>query len=540
MHRPRFQKVTKMMSDQGRELQCSTMMDVPLSVGSIAEGAESLFGATTLIGRTATGQVATTYGDFVARVRRLASGLTDLGVRPGDRVASYAWNTLDHLALYFAVPAIGAVLHTVNIRLSAEDVLYIVGDAGDEVLFVDDALAGSLPDVRQAGVRTLVRMGGDSPATPGAVSFSDLVAQGDPGFEFVSVPEESAAVLCYTSGTTGRPKGVAYSHRSICLNALSANQPDAFGIRESDIVMPLVPMFHANAWNFPFIAAMAGAGLVLPGPAPTPQIIIDLVAEHRVTLSAAVPTVWQGVLDTASPTDLRSVRELIGGGSAVPESMIRAFDDRFGIPLVQGWGMTETSPLAAISRESGVADTDTESAYARRARQGRLIPFVHARLDATAGGELQLRGPTITGSYYRGVSPDSFTEDGWLRTGDIAEVDDRGYIKLVDRTKDLVKSGGEWISSVELENAALFHPAISEAAVVAQPDPKWGERPCLFAVLTPGAAVSEEDIKDFLAQRFPRWWVPDSVLLVDAIPKTSVGKIDKKSLRTTVSSLPVE
>lgn len=509
-----------------------TMMDVALSVGSIVQRAGSLFGDAPIMVRTPTGIHRTDYRAFATLVGSLANALIDLGVRPGQRVASFAWNTLEHLALYFAVPSIGAVLHTVNIRLSPDDVRYVLNDADDSVLFYDGTLADALPEFTGTAVRTLIEMGSEAvPAYPAALRFSDLFGDHNRAFDFVEVPEQSAAILCHTSGTTGRPKGVEYTHRSICIHALAANQPDALGICERDVVLPIVPMFHANAWNLPFITAMAGAGLVLPGAAPTPASIAGLIAECGVTVSAAVPTVWQGLLEVADEDQLKSVRELMGGGSAVPEAMIRTFDERFGIPLVQGWGMTETSPLAAISRQRDPHSTATEATYSQQARQGRPIAFVQTRIDDAAGGELQLAGPTVTGAYLNDVSSDSFTPDGWLRTGDVVEVDDQGYLTLIDRTKDLIKSGGEWISSVELENAALFHQQIVEAAVVARPDDKWGERPCMFAVLTAGSTLKAVDLQDFLSQRFPRWWIPDSVYLVESLPKTSVCKIDKKVLR---------
>jgi fatty-acyl-CoA synthase len=509
------------------------MMDVDLSLTMLLDRAGKLFGENTITERTSDGYKQCSYADLQVRVRLLADALTRLGVRPGDRVASYAWNTVDHLLLYYAVPAIGAVLHTVNIRLSGEDVGYLLNDAHDVLLFCDASLSQGLPDMH-AGMRAVITTGDSRPANGAATSMANLLADADPNFEFHSVDEDSAAILCYTSGTTGRPKGVAYSHRSICLYALMANQPDSFGLQECDVVMPIVPMFHANAWGLPFIATMTGANLVLPGASPSASDLIELIERHRVTIAAAVPTVWHDVLTAATREQLSSIRELIAGGAAVPEATIRAFDKKFGIPIVQGWGMTETSPLAAIARVS--SDVGDDAAYALRAHQGRPIPFVDVRLDADAGGELLVRGPTVAAGYLHGVSPTSVTHDGWLRTGDIAEIDDAGYIRLWDRAKDLVKSGGEWISSVALENAVLNHPSIDEAAVVAQPHPKWGERPLLFAVASVGAPVQASDIRSFLTDRFPRWWVPDTVRFVDTIPKTSVGKIDKKLLRAMLTS----
>ncbi len=441
----------------------------------------------------------------------------------------------EHLELYFAVPAVGAILHTINIRISPDDVRYIVEDAGDGVVFYDHTLASDMPNLADI-VATRVQIGDGDSRPDGVLAFEDLVEAGDPSFEFSVHDEDTAAVLCYTSGTTGRPKGVAYTHRSICLYALMANQPDAFGIRESDVVMPVVPMFHANAWGFPYIAAMTGASLVLPGPAPTADTLAELIRTCGVTVAAAVPTVLQGLLDVASADDVRTVRELICGGAAVPETLIRAYDDKFGIKVVQGWGMTETSPLAAISRDMPAADArpGRDLSTAGTAGPSPAVPrCAHRRRRRR---ELQLRGPTITARYHHDVASSSFTDDGWLRTGDIAEVDDQHYIKLIDRTKDLVKSGGEWISSVELETAALFHPGIAEAAVVARQDAKWGERPHMFVVRTANANVTAEDLRGVLLGKFPRWWMPDVIEFVEAIPKTSVGKIDKKELRTILAS----
>ena len=499
-----------------------------LTVASIARRAEGSFGSNPVIERTADGVRRSTYGEVVSRSRRLASALRALGVQPGDRVATFGWNTIAHLELYLAVPSMGAILHTLNIRLHEDDVAYIAKHAGDSVIFIDASLAGNLPTL--PGVRHEIVMNGDASLRPGALSYEEFLSNGDPEFVFPPLNDDSAAAMCYTSGTTGRPKGVVYSHRSISLYSLMANQPDAFGITERDVVMPVVPMFHANAWGLPYIAAMTGAALVLPGPAPTAGALAELIASERVTTAAAVPTIWQGVLDLEGPVNLSSMREAICGGAAVPEALIRRFDERFAVPIVQGWGMTETSPLALISRPPE-APHDVDGRYLLRATQGRSIPFVDFRLDESAGGELQANGPTIAADYFGSPDGASFTEDGWLRTGDVAEVLEGGYIRLLDRTKDLVKSGGEWISSVELETAVLFHPDVHEAAVVARPDLKWGERPYMFVVARPGATVDVESVRSLLREKFASWWVPDVVEVVESIPKTSVGKLDKVALR---------
>jgi len=512
------------------------MMDRPLAVSAIAERAGTVFGDREVVSRTMTGLERSTYADVLVRARRLASALRELGIGPGDRVATFGWNSVRHLELYLAVPSLGAVLHTLNIRLFADDLRYIVEHAEDRVLFFDASLAGTLPGL--PGIVHRVVMPDAPSGAVDALPYEDLVEAGDPAFAFPEIDERRAAAMCYTSGTTGRPKGVVYSHRSIALYTLMANQPDAFGIGEVDSVMPLVPMFHANAWGLPYIAAAAGARQVMPGPAPTPQDIVELITDESVTISAAVPTVWQTVVDLPGHHSLAPLREAICGGSAVPETLIRAFDERFGVPVVQGWGMTETSPLAAISRLPAGPDLSLDQQYALRAVQGRVLPFLEARLDATAGNELQVRGPTIARGYYRDESASSsFTDDGWLRTGDVAEIDERSYVRIVDRTKDLVKSGGEWISSVELEMAALAHPAVAEAAVVAVPHPRWGERPCMFVVPRSGKReqLDAAAMRAFLKERVAGWWLPDHIELVDEIPKTSVGKLDKNELRRRIA-----
>jgi fatty-acyl-CoA synthase len=510
------------------------MMDRQLGVAAIAERAEALFGGSEVVSRGTAGLERRTYAEVVGRARRLADALRRLGVRRGDRVATFAWNSSRHLELYLAVPAMGAVLHTLNIRLSEPDLRYVVEHAGDRVLFLDASLAAGLPDL--PGVEHTVLMPDDDDGRAGAIDYEELLGEGDADYRFPALDEGDAAAMCYTSGTTGRPKGVVYSHRSLALFALIANQADSFGIRERDSVMPVVPMFHANAWGLPYIATMAGARLVMPGPSPTPAVLADLIQTERVTVSAAVPTVWQGLAELEPAPDLASVRELICGGAAVPERLIRSFDERFGVPIVQGWGMTETSPLAAISRLPVDPPDDEDERYALRARQGRVIPFVEARIDEAAGGELQVRGPTVARSYFGDEGADSFTDDGWLRTGDVARLDDRAFVELVDRTKDLVKSGGEWISSVALENGALFHDQVAEAAVVAEPNEKWGERPSMFVVLRRPGAVDADELREFLGRRFATWWLPDNVHFVDDLPKTSVGKLDKKELRRRLAA----
>jgi fatty-acyl-CoA synthase len=506
------------------------MMDRPLLVKQLAERAETIFGAREVVARTQTGVERSTYAQVVERARRLASALTQLGVEPGDRVASFAWNSLRHLELYLAVPSMGAILHTLNVRLFEDDLRYITTHADDRVVLVDASLAGSMPAF-DATEREIVMPDGPGDRE-GALDYEELIAGGDPGFEFPDLPENTAAAMCYTSGTTGRPKGVLYSHRSIVLHTLGAGLPDSMGIREADSVMPVVPMFHAMAWGIPYIATMVGARQVLPGPDLSPRGLGDLIESERVTWTAGVPTIWNGVLELDPPPDLSSLRELKAGGSAVPESLIRGFDKRFGLSLVQGWGMTETSPLAATSRVPGDVQLSDDEAYALRATQGRVLPLIDFRIDSERGGELQVRGPWIARDYYEDPSgAEKFTEDGWLRTGDVAELERDAYVKLVDRTKDLVKSGGEWISSVELENEVMAHPDVVEAAVIAVPDERWGERPCACIVRRGGSELDADAVRAHLAERVAKWWIPERIEFIDEVPKTSVGKFDKKVLR---------
>ncbi len=513
------------------------MMQTPLLVRHIAERSEAVFAGREIVSRTQDGIERTTYAELVGRARRLASALAALGIERGDRVATFGWNSRRHLELYMAVPAMGAVLHTVNIRLFEDDLRYIVGHARDRIVFLDASLADVMPSF--AGVEHEVLMP-DGPGTrAGALDYEELIAGGDPGFEFPDLPESAAAAMCYTSGTTGRPKGVVYSHRSTVLHSLGVNQADAMGLRERHSVMPVVPMFHANAWGIPYAAALSGSRLVLPGPRMAPADLAELIAAERVTHSAGVPTVWQGIAHLEAPPDLSSLEEIMAGGSAVPESLIRTFDERFGVPIMQGWGMTETSPLAATSRVPTGVDPASDEAYRIRAAQGRPLPLVETRIDASTGGELLIRGPWVAQAYYADdEGADKFTPDGWLRTGDVAELLDGHVIKLVDRTKDLVKSGGEWISSVELENAIMAHPEVAEAAVIAVPDERWSERPCACVVRRAGSTLDAEGVREFLLGHVAKWWLPDRVEFIDEVPKTSVGKFDKKVLRARFSGDP--
>ncbi|MDQ6778659.1 MAG: long-chain fatty acid--CoA ligase [Actinomycetota bacterium] len=517
------------------------MMRTPLLVRSIAERAGRLFAEREIVSVTATGVERSSWGEVIERARRLASALHALGIRPGDRVATFGWNSVRHLELYLAVPSMGAVLHTLNIRLFDDDLRYIVSHGEDRVIFLDASLAERMPSFE--GVEHEILMPDADAAREGALDYETLITSGDGAFEFPELDENCAAAMCFTSGTTGKPKGVVYSHRSTVLHALFANQADTLGLRERDTVLPIVPMFHANAWGMPYAAALAGSKLVLPGPRMDPAELAKLIADERVTFAGAVPTIWQGIAQLDPRADLSSVERLLCGGSAVPESLIRLYDERFGVPIIQAWGMTETSPVASMSRvrPGGAGAIDSDEAYAIRAMQGRVLPFVEFRIDEEAGGELQVRGPTIARSYYNDDSgAEKFTEDGWLRTGDVAEIEDGAFIKLVDRTKDLVKSGGEWISSVALENEIMAHPDVIEAAVVAVPDESWGERPCACVVRRAGSELDGDALRDFLRTRVAKWWLPERVEFIAEVPKTSVGKFNKRVLRSQLADGTLE
>jgi fatty-acyl-CoA synthase len=524
------------------------MMDVQLTIRSILERAGTLFPDRTIATRTAGGLFRYTYGDLAVRAARLANGLRALGIRRGDRVGTFAWNTHRHLELYLAAPSSGAVLHTVNIRLFPEQICYIVNHAADGVLFVDDALvAGLEPHAKELGkVRHFVVMGdGPLPKTTLAplIRYEDLLAQASEHADWPALDENDAAAMCYTSGTTGNPKGVVYSHRALMLQCYAQCMVDALGISERDVVLSVVPMFHANAWGLPFSSTMVGAAQVYPGVQPTPKDIAELIQSERVTVTAGVPTVLVGILQALEQTkyDLSTLRAVPCGGSAVPESLLAAYD-ALGIPVVQAWGMTETAPLATVSRPRFSMDGWSDAQKrAVRARQGRPLPGVDIRVvgevgaelpwDGKSVGELEVRGPWIAASYYDDPRAADAFHDGWFRTGDVVNVDPHGYVQITDRAKDVIKSGGEWISSVELENTIMAHPDVLEAAVVGMPHERWQERPLAIVVPKPGRTVTKAAILEFLQSRVAKWWLPEDVVTVETLPKTSVGKIAKRELR---------
>lgn len=513
-----------------------TMMNEPLLLKSIVERAGSMFGDQVVVTYSGGEPHVTTYSELVTRVRRLASALHDLGVRRGDRVATFMWNSREHLEFYLAVPAMGAVIHPLNIRLHAGELSAIIEHAGDSVLAVDAELADRLPAVASS-VRKIA-VGG---SVDGGLDYEELVASGDEEFEFPRIPEESASTMCYTSGTTGMPKGVIYTHRSTVLHTILQSLPDNYGICEADVVLPIVPMFHANAWGLPYATLMAGGRLVLPGSTTASDRIAELVAEQRVTFVGAVPTVWHDIAKLPSLPDLSSLRIAVAGGAPLSSAFLRRFDE-LGVPIVQGYGMTEANPFISVGRIPAWSTAEGHDAVLLRQAQGRPMPFVDVRLDAASGNEMQFRGPTIAASYYdaEDQNVEKFTEDGWMRTGDVAEISSEGIVRIVDRTKDMVKSGGEWISSVELENALGSHAAVAEVAVVAVPDSRWGERPWAYIVLRPGSTVKEGELHEHLAERVTRWWMPDRIEVVESMPRTSVGKVDKKVIRMQAASRAAE
>jgi acyl-CoA synthetase (AMP-forming)/AMP-acid ligase II len=484
------------------------------------------------------------YGEVAQRVDRLCRALESLGVEQGDRVATFAWNSQEHLEAYLAAPSMGAVLHTLNIRLFEDQLKYVVNHAQDKVILVDASLVPVLEKVVDGFEEqpTYVVIGeGDHGSLPDARDYEELLAEQDDGFDYPELDERMAAGLCYTSGTTGNPKGVLYSHRSNVLHAMGQTMADSMGISSDDRALPIVPMFHANAWGIPYGACLSGADLVMPGPQLDAESLSKLIADERVTFSAAVPTIWMDMLRHAdeNDVDLSSLRLVVCGGSAVPLSLMQAFEERHDVRIIQAWGMTETSPLGSVARPPGDASEDEH--WEMRNTAGRVSPLVDARIidddgnelpfDGEATGELQVRGPWVAAEYYEDpAGPEKFDGE-WLRTGDIAAIDEQGFIRISDRTKDVIKSGGEWISSVELEGEIMAHPAVLEAAVIAKPDEKWSERPLACVVLDEGASLTSEELREHLEARVAKWWLPDEVVVIAEVPKTSVGKFDKKLLR---------
>ncbi|MBU6422592.1 MAG: long-chain fatty acid--CoA ligase [Chloroflexi bacterium] len=524
------------------------MMDFPVTLDVILRRAETIFPTREIVTRLPDRSIHRySYADLARRARRLAVALEGAGIRPGMRVATMCWNHSQHLEAYFGIPLAGAVLHTLNPRLGADDLTYIIENAGDSMLFVDESL---LPVYEK--IRDRVRFGREVIVTSAAKTasgmrtYDDLLASADPSaYVQRRIDENDAAAMCYSSGTTGRPKGVVYSHRAMVLHSMGEAMVDSLALCEGDVLLPVVPMFHVNAWGLAHSAALVGAKLVLPGPFLDPESLLDLYEKERVTITAGVPTVWLAILAALEkePTRWHLVpgMRMVVGGAACPPSLLPGFD-KHGLRVIHAWGMTETTPLGSVGNvRKELRDLPEPMAYAVREKQGMPAAMVEVRArgetgliawDGKAMGELEIRGPWIARAYYNTPDgADRFTEDGWFKTGDIVSIDPSGYITITDRSKDLVKSGGEWISTVALEGALMGHRAVAEAAVIAVPHPKWQERPLAVVVLKPGASASEAELIGFLAPKFAKWQLPDAVEFIDAIPRTATGKFLKTALR---------
>jgi fatty-acyl-CoA synthase len=527
----------------------STMQSFPLTINAILRHASSVHGARKVTTATGTGYRDCSYAELGRQAAQLANALRRVGVTGDQRVATFMWNNAEHLTAYMAVPAMGAVLHTLNIRLFPEQIVYVANEAEDQVVLVDLSLAKLLAPILADldTVHTVIAVGEGDLAALGesgktVLRYGDVIADESTEFDWPDIDENCAAAMCYTSGTTGNPKGVVYSHRSSYLHTMATCSSNGIGVGSSDCVLPIVPMFHANAWGLPYAALMAGADLVLPDCHLDAKSLVDMIEKLRPTVAGAVPTIWNDVmhyLDNNPGHDVSSLRIVPCGGSAVPVSLMRTFEDKHGVQIRQLWGMTETSPMATMAWPP--PGTPEDQHWTFRASQGQPVCGVEARIvdddgqvlpnDSKAVGEVEVRGPWITSSYYRGHDESKF-DSGWLRTGDVGRIDERGFITLTDRAKDVIKSGGEWISSVELENCLIAHPDVVEAAVVGVPDERWQERPLAVVVAKEGSAVEAGDLRNFLADKVVRWWLPERWTFVDEIPRTSVGKYDKKTIRS--------
>ncbi len=547
------------MPDTGRTGEIlTTMQDFPLTITHLLRHGQTVYGRSEVISFDGEQTSSRSFAEVAVRMERLAAGLAHLGVRPGERVATLMWNSPEHLEAYFAVPCMGAVLHTLNLRLAPAELARIMAEAGDKVVLVHASLlpllSAVLPGV-PAIEKVVVVADPGQPAFPGGedgpvehLGYEELLAAHEPGFDWPELDERSAAAICYTSGTTGVPRGVVYSHRSTFLHAFSCSSGSAFVISDVDRVLPLVPMFHVNAWGLPFASWMAGATIVMPQRWLLGGPVCKLIKLARPTCAAGVPTIWGSLLaygdEHPDEVDFSSLRLAMSGGSALPVAMMEKFRDRYGVHMSQGWGMTETSPVCtfALVGVPGPNETalDKEAAKSGPLSAGRLLAGVEMRVvtpdgevapwDGATVGEVEVRGPWITGSYIGGVEAAQF-HDGWFRTGDLGTLDPDGFLYLSDRLKDSIKSGGEWISSIRLEDELMAHPGVLEAAVVGVPDERWGERPLAAIVRRPGSTVTAEELKDHLSSRVVRWRAPDHWVFVDELPKTSVGKYDKKVLR---------
>jgi acyl-CoA synthetase (AMP-forming)/AMP-acid ligase II len=530
----------------------STIPDFPLTMTSILRYGTSIHADRVVSTATDDGFREISFGQVGERAAQLANGLHSIGVRGDQRVATFLWNTEEHLTAYFAVPCMAAVMHTLNIRLSDEQLAFIANDAEDQVVIVDMNLAAQLAAVlpKMPTVHTVIAIGPgdlDGLAATGkqVIRYDELLDAQPTEYSWPSIDEKSAAAMCYTSGTTGNPKGVVYGHRSTYLHTVALCSTNGLAVSESDCLLPAIPMFHANGWGLAIAALLAGADVVLPNRFLQGSRLLQMIEDRKVTFAAGVPTIWTDVLHCleANPErDISSLRIILSGGSAVPEYLMDVYQNKFGVPLTQLWGMTETSPIASVARSR--AGAEPIEAWKWRLTQGRPIFGVEMRIvdddgdvlpsDGEAVGELEVRGPWVTGGYYRGRDAEKFA-DGWLRTGDVGRIDAHGYVTLTDRAKDVIKSGGEWISSVELENHIMGHPDVLEAAVVGVADERWQERPLAAVVLKDDATVTASELRDYLRDKVVRWWLPERWTFVDEVPRTSVGKFDKKVIRSRYS-----
>ncbi len=536
-------------SSANASVMSATMMHLPMTVRMLMAHGESVFPDSAIATFDGERTDATAYSEVAERAARLAGVLQGLGVVPGDRVATFSWNSQAHMEAYLAIPSMGAIMHTVNVRLSAEQVAWVINHAEDGVVILDARLVELFEPVIPLlnSVRHLLIVGDAAPRAEGLTvsSYEDAVAAQPAGFDWPDLDETQAAAVCYTSGTTGNPKGVVYSHRTTFMHSLASRAVDTFGINERDRILLLPPMFHANAWGLPYSGWMSGSDIVMPGPFLQPEPIKAMINSERPTFTAMVPTVLGDLLRASQQgeVDMTCFRMLVSGGSAVAPAMIDAARERWGVPVLQGWGMTETSPLCALSHPPREPGEGGETPW--RAKSGRPVPGIEVRTvdagglvlprDGASVGELQLRGPWVTAGYHNADSTDSLSGDGWLRTGDVGHIDARGYVQLTDRTKDVIKSGGEWISSVDLENTLLAHPGVIEAAVIAVDDERWQERP-LAIVVRQHDSLTETELRHFLDGKVAGFWIPEYWSFVEQIPKTSVGKIDKKRLRAARES----
>jgi len=530
------------------------MMNYPLLIKTMLERSHKLFPKKEIFSRCQDQDFRYTYGDFYQRVCKLANVLQRLGIKQGDTVGTFAWNTHRHMELYFAITCSGAVLHTLNIRLFAEHLTHIVNHAEDKIIFIDEDLIPQIEEIagKLATVEKYVIMTGKQELPKTVLSpvfhYEKLMEEAPASYQFSEMDENTPAAIGYTSATTGLPKGVVYTHRSTYLHALTLCVPDAIGISERDVILPVVPMFHVFSWGFPFSAAFMGARLVLPGRNLSAEALCSLIEQEKVTLIAGVPTIWINIfqnLESGARYDLSSLRYILNGGAAISKALVENLDKKYGLKILGTFGMTEASPVVlTCPLKSYMEGWEEEKKYAMKAKQGRLLPGLEAKIINDAGeevrwngremGELLLRGPWIASEYYQDPerSADTFKE-GWYYSNDIVTIDEEGYILVQDRGKDLIKSGGEWISSVDLENNIMAHPAVVEAAVIAIPDDKWQERPMACVVLKESekGRVKEQEIIDFLKDKVAKWWLPDRVIFIDEVPKTSVGKFNKKALR---------